>query len=235
MRSALAILILVTSSGAEPSPEAVVLARLLDSGTEAVRADVRLALAGAEGAVVLDRVAPLVTTDRGRELVAAILGDLRAAVRKDAALAERITERVSAETRWRLGLGRAGVLYFDARTFARVEMGIERLSTLEYLACPDDPKEPGKRYECLAGLDAAEWEAFRAACEPDRALVLRWRKADGAITEVALADALPWAKAGAPGSEGLKIGGNHDERENPRLPPHETPIQIGIARRARSR
>jgi hypothetical protein len=234
MRATLAILMFVASSAAEPAPEAVVLARLLDSGTEAVRAELRLALASAEGAIALDRVAPLVRTDQGREVVAAILGDLRAAARKDVALAERFAERLSRETLWRLGLGR-GVVYFDARTFARVEMGIERLATLEYLACPDDPKEPGKRYECLAGLAAGEWEAFRAACEPDARLVLRWRTADGTITEVALADALPWAKIGAPGTEGLKIGGNHDERENPRLPPHDTAIQIGVVRRAPTR
>jgi hypothetical protein len=210
-----------------------VLGRLLDSTDEAVRAGLRGALAaGAEGAVALDRVAPLVRTAQGRELVAAAFGDVRAAARNDPAVAERIAAAgLSDETRWRLGLGRKGVVYFDARTFARVEMSIERLAVLEYLACPDDPKEGGKRYECLAGLAPAEWEAFRAACGPDGELFLRWRAPDGTIAEVSLADALPWAKVGAPGAEGLKIGGNHDERENPRLPPHETAIQIGVARR----
>jgi hypothetical protein len=242
MRSILVVLLVVTipSSASDPSPEAAVLARLLDTEREAVRRELRAVLAAsADGAAVLDRIAPLVKTDRGRDLVAAILVDLRTAARKDPASAERLLgARLSAETLWRLGLGSGGggevVLFFDARTFARVERGIERLSTLEYLVCPAPPAggPPGKSYECLAGLEAPEWEAFGACYRPGCAISLRWRAADGAVTGVALADALPWARAGALDGAGLKIGGNHDERGNRRLPPHETPIQVGIARPA---
>jgi hypothetical protein len=147
MRSILVVLLVVTipSSASDPSPEAAVLARLLDTEREAVRRELRAVLAAsADGAAVLDRIAPLVKTDRGRDLVAAILVDLRTAARKDPASAERLLgARLSAETLWRLGLGSGGggevVLFFDARTFARVERGIERLSTLEYLVCPAPP------------------------------------------------------------------------------------------------
>jgi hypothetical protein len=200
-----------------------------DSAEGDARRELRAVLGvDAEGAHALERCAPLVKADRGRELVGAILGDLRDAARKDPAFAEQLLAAgLAPDTLWRLGLG-GGVLWFDARTFAKTEMGIERLARLEYLVCPDEVS--GKRYECLAGLPAAEWEAFGAAYAEDRALLLRWRGADGRIVEVPLADALPWAKPRPLESHGLLIGGNHDERENRRLPPHETPIQIGIAR-----
>lgn len=231
-------LVLLAGLPSSATDDAVsVIAELFDTESAAVRQELRARFVarGPEAAVLVDRVAALAKTDDGRKLAASILLDLRPALRA-AVAAGRLPEDVLAlpdATLWQLGLGRTAdgepVVYFDARTFARVEMGIERLSTLEYLVCPDSA---GKSYECLAGITAGEWEAFGAAYAPGSTLHVRWHGPEGKTVAVSLADALAWAKPGALDAAGLFIGGNHDERENPRLPPHETAIQIGVVRSA---
>jgi hypothetical protein len=233
-------LLLLAALAAAHDDALSVIAELFDAENAAVREELRTRLvARGTGAIVLvDRVRALAKTEGGRELAASILLDLRPAVR---AANGRVPEEVFGlpdATLALLGLGRTAdgnlVLWFDARTFARVEMGMERLSTLEYLVCPVVPGG-GKSYECLAGMADTEWEAFRAMYEPGSKLFLKWRGADGKAVEIALENALAWAKPGAPDAGGLRIGGNHDERGNERLPPHEAEIKIGVVRAAVSR
>ncbi len=230
MKAIALVLLVVLPAAADDAVSA--LADLFDTDSAAVRQELRTRLvARGTGAIALvDRVRALAKTEGGKNLAASILLDLRPALRAAAANG-RVPEGLPEATLAELGLGRTAegklIVWFDARTFGRVEMGIERLSTLEYLVCPVVPGG-GKSYECLAGMVEAEWEAFVAAYEPGSKLLLKWRGPEGKSVEVPLADALAWAKPGAPDAAGLLIGGNHDERENPRLPPHETAIQIGV-------
>lgn len=135
-------LLLVLPAAADDA--ASVLADLFDTDSAAVRQELRTKLvARGTGAIALvDRVRTLAKTDGGRDLAASILLDLRPALRAAAANG-RVPENILEATLAELGLGRTAdgnwILWFDARTFARVEMGIERLSTLEYLVCPVVP------------------------------------------------------------------------------------------------
>ena len=73
-----------------------------------------------------------------------------------------------------------------------------RLSTLEYLVCPEPPPPKGgsKAYECLAGMAPAEWERFGKAYRPEHKMQFRWFFGLGALIETPLERALPWAKPG---------------------------------------
>ncbi|MFI5402391.1 MAG: hypothetical protein ACHQ1G_05600 [Planctomycetota bacterium] len=230
MKAIALVLLLVLPAAADDA--LAVLAELFDTENAAVRQELRtnLVARGTASITLLDRVRALAKTERGKGLATSILLDLRPALRA-AAVKGRVPEGLAETTLLELGLGRAAdgklIVWFDARTFARIEMGMERLMTLEYLVCPVVPGG-GKSYECLAGMADAEWEAFGAAYQPGSKLLLKWRGPDGKDVEVALEDTLSWAKPGALDAGGLKVGGNHDERENLRIPPHDTAIQIGL-------
>ncbi len=231
MRLALVLLLALSIGVAD---EARVLARLLDSPDAAVRAAAAHALdaEGLEAAPLLERLEREVTTPDARALLANLFtarrGELRA---RPAETLLAWAGRLGPPAQWRLGVGRSSagrpILYFDAATLSARVGGIERLAVLEYLVCVEVPGDglAGKGYESLAAMKAAEWEALRARIGPTAKLHLRWRGArPGAV---ALLDALPWA---LPVEEeaGVRIGGNHDERANGLLPPHETALQVGV-------
>ncbi|MGQ0614404.1 MAG: hypothetical protein ACT4PV_11765 [Planctomycetaceae bacterium] len=226
------IVTLLLSIGAPDGSRVV--ARLLDSPHAAVRAAAAHALdaEGLAAAPLLERLEREVTTPEARALLGNLFtarrGDLRALPPQELlAWAGRLAPAMQ----WRLGLGRTGmgrpVLYFDAATLPARVGGVERLAALEYLVCVEAPREglQGKGYESLASMKAEEWQALRARLGPKARLHLRWRGEE--LREVALLDALPWARP-SPNESGLKIGGNHDERANTLLPPHETSLQVGV-------
>lgn len=130
----------------------------------------------------------------------------------------------------RVGLtaDRQPILLFDAATYAQGA----RLPTLEYLIDINSSKS----YESIAGIDAAEWSAFKT-CFDRRpgALLLRWQS-DGAVVVRTLNEMLPNAapslncQMGEEHEEGgvMIDGKNRDESNNDRLPPSGIAIQVGI-------
>ena len=198
------------------------LAAIFDAPEEPVRRRLHALFAkkGVAAADLLDRVARRVKTKPGRATVARLFAAWRAEVRKNP-LDKRAINRLSDRARWRLGVGEE-TLFFDATTFK----GKTRLAGLEYLVCPVPPGN--KAYECLAGMATAEWEAFKRHYKAGCTIVLRWRNAKGRFEQTALAKMLPWSVTRPIYKWGLIIGGNHDERQNEKLPPDVTPIQVGI-------
>ena len=198
------------------------LAAMFDAPEKPVRERLHALFAGKglAAADLLDRVARRVKTEQGRATVARLFAAWRAEVRKNPP-DKRTINRLSDRARWRLGVGE-GTLFFDATTFK----DRTRLRALEYLACPVPPGN--KAYECLAGIAAAEWEAFKKHYKTGCTIVLRWRNAKGGFVQTALAKVLPWSVTRPILKWGLEIGGNHDERQNKKLPPDGTPIQVGI-------
>jgi hypothetical protein len=186
---------------------------------------------------LVERVLRQVRTPAGKSAVETVFSKHRDRMRKNPRL--KLPDGLSEKSLWRLCAGRTAkgkrILYFGAHTFVGQIRGFERLRALECLACPmargsGRPMKhyEGKSYESLAGLYPEEWQAFAAVFRADRTILLRWFGKDGRLRSVALEKMLPWAK---PRLEeyGLMIGGNHDERKNSLLPPHETAIQIGVA------
>ncbi len=217
-----------------------VLARLIDDEKEPVRARVLAALEqrGPNGLPLAERVLHHVRTPAGKAAVETLFSKHRDRLRKNPRL--KLPDGLSEKILWRLCVGRTAkgnrILYFAAHTFVGQIRGFERLRALEYLACPVSPgwgrpmkRYEGKSYESLAGLYPEEWQAFAAVFRADRPIFLRWFGKDGRLRSVALEQMLLWAKPHALEEYGLMIGGNHDERKNSRLPPHETTIQIGVA------
>jgi len=243
---AIAILVVLLLSPA-PVDGAAPLAALLDSPDEAVRRAATLAIdaEGFDALALLDSVGRRVRTAEGRgsveSLFAARRAQLRALARSRGAPVPRelldALRAAPAAALWRAGAGigedGALVVHFDARTFPRggsmTRGDWDRLRVLEYLVCVEPPEGGvvSKDYEALAGMRPAEWSAFRAQLPGSPRLRLRWRRADGALADVALTRALPGAKVEA-NELGVTLGGNRDERGNASLPPDETEIQVGI-------
>ncbi len=219
----LCLLLLTFPTHAEDTA-ADLLAAMFDAPEEQVRKKVHdlFAEKGAAAVEILDRVAHRVKTKPGRAAAVRLFAAWRAEARKNPP-DKRAINRLSDRARWRLGVGE-GTLFFDATTFK----DRTRLGGLEYLVCPVPPGN--QAYECLAGMATAEWEAFKRHYKTGCTIVLRWRNAKGRFEQTALAKMLPWSVTRQIYKSGLIIGGNHDERQNKKLPPDGTPIQVGIVR-----
>ncbi|MCZ6572991.1 MAG: hypothetical protein O7C98_07465 [Planctomycetota bacterium] len=205
-------------------------------------------LALTEAAPLLDRLYRRLRTPAGQRLWGELVGARRKEIRRKlqeenghrffAKELQPLLQALSIDSRLSLGVAATKdgdpVLYFDAKTFPEAR----RLAGLEYFVCPDPPPQGigSKAYECLAGMSPAEWSEFLKAYRPGRELRFRFIFGLGALVETSLQKALPWAEPGKAEAHGLLIGGNHDETKNRWLPPHATPIQIGIvlARRAQA-
>ena len=227
------------------------LARLLNDETGRKELLSRFERESVEVVTLLDRLYGEVKNASGQESVLELLRSRRGEIRTKVLGKEGVDffdrklrpllGKLSPEGRWHLGIGlspeNGPVIYYDAKTFPERALGVVRLSTLEYLVCPEPPPPKGgsKAYECLAGMAPAEWERFGEAYRPEHKLQFRWFFGLGALIETPLERALPWAEPRKAEAHGLLIGGNHDETKNKLLPPHETPIQIGIVLTPRAR
>ena len=205
----------------------------------------------AQAVPLLDRLYRELQTPAGQRLWGKLVGTRRKEIRLKlqaengprffAKELRPLLRALSVDSRLSLGIGATedgdAVLYFDAKTFPEKAMGMRRLAALEYLVCPDPPPQGigSKAYECLAGMSPAEWSEFLKAYRPGRELRFRFIFGLGALVETSLQKALPWAEPGKAEAHGLLIGGNHDETKNRWLPPHATPIQIGIVLMPRAR
>jgi hypothetical protein len=235
MRLLLALLLLLPAAGAADEPAALdVLASLLDDGETRDAAARRIDALGVQGIPLLDGLRTRVRSDEGQKSVLGMLAARGREIRGKVLAGERdwFAREVAPRLRkvsddalleMRLGLGPAGepVLYFDARTFEDPK----RLTMLEYLVCPVRDGKGGKDYECLAGMEEAEWKEFARAFAGGRAVRLRWVVL--AVVTTDLASVLRWAEPSLD-EAGLKIGGNHDESGNRGLPADGQAIQVGV-------
>lgn len=234
MRHLLALLLFLPCVAADEAAALDVLAGLLDDDDARAAVASRLDALGVRGIPVLDGLLGRVRSEGGRQQVIAMFVGRGQEIRKRALAGERdwlardMAPRIgklSSDALWllRVELGPKGepVVYFDARTFEDKN----RLGMLEYLVCPVRDGGAAKGYECLAGMEEAEWKAFVRAHGARGRVRLRWPGAGGQST--ALEGVLPWAVP-ALGEEGLKLGGNHDESANRGLPADGLAIQVGI-------
>ena len=257
MRRSIPILVLLTCAAAhaaEETPgrqaELQLLVALFDDEQAHESIETRFRkLDLAQAVPLLDRLYRELQTPAGQRLWGKLVGTRRKEIRLKlqaengprffAKELRPLLRALSVDSRLSLGVAATKdgdpVLYFDAKTFPEAR----RLAGLEYFVCPDPPPQGigSKAYECLAGMSPAEWSEFLKAYRPGRELRFRFIFGLGALVETSLQKALPWAEPGKAEAHGLLIGGNHDETKNRWLPPHATPIQIGIVleRRAQAK
>lgn len=201
-----------------------------------------------QGILLLEKIDSGVTSKKGRAALDKIYSNIRINLReiaeddiKDYAKKEifQLVDKFSGKTLWKLGIGTGKEklsLYFDAKTFINDDNKTfgNRLEMLEYLVCVDPPDDGvgSKAYETLAGITKDEFNELTTLFNKyekvaHSAISVRWTDKKGNLVTFDLKEMIIWAMPEIT-SNGLNIGGNHNESKNKSLPPDGTEIQVGI-------